>query len=142
MEDGTVIQGACLCGGVTFEIETPTRFCAHCHCSMCRRAHGAALVTWNGVPYERFRMTSGEELLTRYQSSEAATRSFCSRCGSSLFFESSRWGGEVHIATAALQGTDRPPAVHVFFSDRADWFDPTQELPRMGGESGTEPLGT
>ena len=81
--DGRQVPGSCLCGAVRFEIDLPVLFCAHCHCSMCRRAHGAGYVTWIGVPYDRFRIREGTDTLVRYRSSDHGTRSFCGSCGSS-----------------------------------------------------------
>lgn len=142
MGDSTpVILGACLCGSIRFEITPPTRFCAHCHCSICRRAHAAPLVTWSGVPDGQLMITAGEPLLARYASSAEATRSFCSVCGTSLFFHSTRWPGETHVATASLLGSpDKLPTAHVFFSDRAPWFTCEDSLQKRGGPSGVEPL--
>ena len=136
----SVVTGRCLCGAVRFEVELPSKWCAHCHCSMCRRAHGAGFVTWVGFARERVRVTAGEAL-GRYQSSAPAMRSFCTRCGSPLLFESERWADEVHVALAALDGPiDRAPAGHVFYSDRVDWIHLGDDLPRRGGATGTEPL--
>jgi ribosomal protein S18 acetylase RimI-like enzyme len=105
---------------------------------MCRRAHGAAYVTWFGVERERLRLTAGAEALSRYASSPQATRAFCSRCGSMLFFESSRWPDEVHVTLASLHGElDHAPAAHVFFDDRARWVAIGDRLPRRGGPTGT-----
>ena len=135
------IHCACLCGAVRLEIVPPLRFCAHCHCSMCRRAHAAPLVTWSGVPEAQLRITAGAERLTHYASSAEATRSFCSICGTQLMFRSSRWPGEVHVATASvLDGPAPEPAAHVFFSDRARWHVFTDELQKCGGPTGVEPL--
>jgi hypothetical protein len=134
-------RGQCLCGAVKLEAVPPSRFCAHCHCSLCRRAHGAPFVTWVGFPAAQLRIVEGAEHLGRYRSSADATRSFCQKCGSMLLFESSRWAGEVHVARAAFPGPiDRLPQAHVFFSDRADWVTVSDELPRRGGASGVEPL--
>ena len=136
----SVVTGRCLCGAVRFEVELPSRWCAHCHCSMCRRAHGAGFVTWVGFDRARVRVTAGEAL-GRYRSSPPATRSFCTRCGSPLMFESERWADEIHVALAALDGPiDRAPGGHVFYSDRVDWIHVDDALPRRGGASGTEPL--
>ena len=136
-----IIRGSCLCGGVAFELTPPVKFCAHCHCSLCRRAHGAGYVTWTGVQAKNLRITAGEHLLTRYASSEDAVRQFCSTCGSSLFFEAERWAGQVHIAVANLHDPlPQKPAAHVFFSDRAEWVAIDENLPRLGGPSGTELL--
>ncbi len=100
------------------------------------------MVTWAGVPLERLRIVSGNELLERYASSQEAKRSFCRRCGSSLFFESTRWPDEVHVAVANLDSMDRPVSAHVFFDDRAPWLELGEDsLPRFGGKTGVEPLG-
>jgi hypothetical protein len=140
-ESTTPVHGACLCGAVRFEVTPPTRFCAHCHCTMCRRAHMAPLVTWSGVPDGQLKITAGETLLTRYASSAEATRSFCSVCGSPLFFESTRWPGETHIATTSLiEGPDKLPNAHVHFSTRVDWYECHDELRKLGGPTGFEPL--
>ena len=50
------VQGACLCGAVRFQVTLPTLFCVHCHCTMCQRNHGAAYVTWFGVPKDQTRI--------------------------------------------------------------------------------------
>ena len=57
----TRYEGACLCGQVRFAIVPPTKWCAHCHCTMCRRAHGAAFVTWIGVPEAQFDFLHGRD---------------------------------------------------------------------------------
>ena len=135
------VDGACLCGAVRFAIELPTKWCAHCHCSMCRRAHGAAFVTWVGVAEAQFRITAGEGELASYRSSPPAQRQFCRVCGSPLLFRSARWPGEVHVAAASLLGPiDRAPAAHVFWSDRVAWLHVEDGLPRRGGATGVEPL--
>ena len=64
-----MISGSCLCGRVTYEIEGEIGPALHCHCSMCRKVTGAAFRSRVAVPTANFRWTSGEELLTRYQSS-------------------------------------------------------------------------
>lgn len=135
------VPGACLCGTVRFHVTPPTLFCAHCHCSMCRRHHGAAFVTWFGIPRERLTLDAGEDALVRHRSSEHGTRSFCGRCGSSLFCESARHPEHVDVVLASLLGPiDRAPAMHIYFDSRAEWADVRDELPRLGGASGVEPL--
>ena len=135
------VSGSCFCGAVGFEVTLPSLISAHCHCSMCRRSHGAGYVTWFTLPKTQWRVTVGEGDLTRYQSSEHGTRSFCGRCGSSLFCESTRHPGKIDIVLANMDGPiDRPPQVHVYFDDRADWVFAEDDLPRLGGETGLEPI--
>ncbi|MGE0145038.1 MAG: GFA family protein [Planctomycetota bacterium] len=136
-----VIRGSCYCKAIRFSCTLPSRFVAHCHCNNCRRAHGAGFVTWAGFPDAQFAITDGEERLGHYRTETAATRSFCSTCGSMLFFRSPRWPGEVHVALGALDDPiDKLPTVHVY-ADRAPvWAPIADTLPRRGGESGTEPI--
>jgi len=96
-------------------------------------------VTWAGFKEEQVRLLSGEEALRRYLTDTGATRSFCSRCGSPLFYEGPRWPGEVHVALASLEGQiDRAPSAHVYVDDRAEWWSIADALPQYGGESGME----
>src|SRR5262245_24075950 len=104
------VQGSCLCRAVRFTVTLPTLFCGHCHCSMCRRNHGAAYVTWLAIPRSQLSVDSGLDQLTRYESSAHGSRSFCSRCGSSLFCVSTRYPEIVDIPLGSMDGAiDRLP---------------------------------
>ncbi len=127
----SVFSGSCLCRTVRFEVEAPTLWVAHCHCTMCRRAHGAAFVSWVGAAVERFRLTAGEDELRWYASSEDSERGFCPRCGSTLFFRSKRWPMEVHAVLANFDGEiDRDPQAHVYTDTAVDWVHLGDSLPR------------
>ena len=125
-------HGQCLCGQVRFEVSLPTRWCAHCHCTMCRRAHGAAFVTWFGVDEEAFRLTAGDDRLRWYPSSDLGRRGFCKECGTTLLFESGRWAGERHVTLASmLDPIDLEPQLHAFFDSHVDWIVLADALPRF-----------
>ncbi len=133
--------GSCFCGSLRFSIRLPTLFCVHCHCSMCRRAHGAGFVTWISVPREQFRIESGGEHLSRFSSSDHGARSFCTRCGSSLFCESETHPERIDIVLANMETSlDRRPEAHVYFDDRAEWIFVEDGLTRLGGETGVEKI--
>ncbi len=124
--------GRCLCGAVRFAFDEPVGGSAHCHCSMCREAHGAAYVTWI-VTYEKsFEITTGEDRLKWYDSSEEAQRGFCADCGSTLFFRSSLCPGEVHVTRANLE-TDTPveAAYHCFWDEHVPWIEVSDDLPKL-----------
>jgi hypothetical protein len=108
---------------------------------LCRRAHGAAFVTWFGVERSSFELVAGSDNLEWYRSTPQARRGFCSRCGSTIFFESERWADEVHIALANMDGPiDRSPAAHVFYDAHVDWVHLADNLLRRGGSTGVEPI--
>lgn len=124
--------GSCLCGAVQFHFTGPSLWCAHCHCSLCQRAHGAPVVTWVGADEQRFVLDRGGSLRW-YASSEDSERGFCSTCGSTLFFRSQRWPGEMHIVRSNLAGEiDRTPQAHVHWESHVDWLVLGDELPRSG----------
>lgn len=126
--------GHCLCGAVGFSLDWPSKWVAHCHCTQCRRAHGAAFVTWIGMAEDRVRIDDARSQLRWFASSPGAERGFCARCGSSLFFRSARWPGELHLAHGNLDGeADRAPMAHVFWDTHVDWasIDTADALPRI-----------
>ena len=138
----TSVPGRCACGAVRFELSFPTRFVAHCWCDNCRRAHGAAFVTWAGVKSEQFRWLSGDEQRGAWRTPTEATRRFCTSCGATLTFESPRWAGEVHVAVAHLEGElDRAVQAHSYADRAPQWCAIADELPRFGGHDGNQPLG-
>jgi len=129
----TETRGACLCGAVRFRTVQPSLWVAHCHCSMCRRAHGAGFVTWAGFPASACHLDDDAAALTWFTSSPGAERGFCARCGSSMFFRSERWPGELHVAAGVIDSPlDRAPQAHVFWSTHVGWsgVDPGDGLPR------------
>ena len=126
-------SGHCLCGDLRFEAALPSRWVAHCHCTMCQRASGAAFVTWVGLDESHCRIDDPNGVLRWYQSSDLAERGFCAHCGSSLFFRSGRWPGELHVALACFDGpVDRAPQAHVFWDTHVVWvrLAPDDGLPR------------
>jgi len=127
------VGGGCLCGAVVFELKLPSKWCAHCHCSMCRKAHGAGYVTWVGVDSTHFTLKKGDHHLNWYFSSPGARRGFCSSCGSTMLFESERWAGETHVSLACLDGPiDRKPRANAFFDTHVGWMpidDGLEEIP-------------
>ena len=114
--------GRCLCGEIHFETELPSKWVAHCHCTLCQRSGGSAFVTWVGLDAANCRILDPQHRLQWYKSSDQGERGFCARCGSTLFFRSGRWAGELHVTLANVLGpVDRAPQAHVFWDAHVDW---------------------
>ncbi|MCH2172492.1 GFA family protein [Myxococcota bacterium] len=98
-------------------------------------------MTWFAVPNDQFRLVEGDNDLVRFASSDHGTRSFCARCGSTLFCESTRHPDHIDIVLANMETSiDRTPETHFYFDDRAEWSFVDDGLPRLGGTTGIEPL--
>ena len=122
--------GRCLCGAVRYEVNVAPVATMHCHCSMCRKHHGVAFVTWTIVPTAGFRFTSGRDHVASYASSAHFHRSFCRICGS-VAPEQTPSGQNVVIPAGNLEGDlDLEPQLHIFVGSKADWFSITDSLPQ------------
>lgn len=74
-----------MCGAVRFAADAAHHDFNACHCEMCRRWTGSALLAVT-VP-DAGVIWSGAEHIARFQSSAWAERGWCMRCGSSLFYK-------------------------------------------------------
>jgi hypothetical protein len=126
-------NGGCLCGAVRFTARLPSKWVAHCHCTRCQRAHGAAFVTWVGMAADRVHIDDSGRSLAWFAGEGGAERAFCGRCGSSLFFRSERWPGELHVARALFTDpVDREPQAHAYHDSHVSWVALVDDLPRGG----------
>jgi hypothetical protein len=123
-------DGQCLCGAVRFTAQFPSRWVAHCHCTRCQRAHGAAFVTWVGVDASRVSVQNPDNSLRWFSTAGGGDRGFCAVCGSSLFFRSGNWPGELHIARALFTDpVDRAPQAHAYYDTHVSWVRLADRLP-------------
>jgi hypothetical protein len=123
--------GRCLCGNVRFELDGPVLNAVHCHCSMCRKHHGAAFATWAAAALSGFRYTAGEDAVGRYASSPGFHRSFCTTCGS-VMPERLESAGMAICPAGNLEGDPAiEPGLHMFVGSKASWYEITDELPQF-----------
>ena len=123
-------QGTCLCGTLKYEITQPFNFMAHCHCSRCRRHHGAPFATYVGAPLAAFSWISGEDNVAEYPSAEGGTRRFCRTCGSVAPMLIEQMGMAMLTAGNIIEDTVIRPQFHIFVGSKAPWYDITDDLPQ------------
>ena len=124
------IKGGCLCGKLRYEVSGPLFDISHCHCSMCRRQHGAAFATYADFDPDDFKWTAGEELVKIYQSENGDGWCFCSECGSTL--AGSTRGRVTSITLGTVEGDPGiRPESHIFAGSRASWDDINDALPQF-----------
>lgn len=76
------VTGGCLCGAVRFEARVHKREVRACTCNQCQRQNAGA---WYDVPSSSDVVWQG--LPRVYRSSDHATRGFCARCGSTVYWQ-------------------------------------------------------
>ncbi|MDR6288367.1 hypothetical protein E9232_000874 [Inquilinus ginsengisoli] len=118
-----VAKGRCLCGAVQVEIDVPARWAWHDHSQASRHAHGAAYATYVGSWRSRFRITKGAAGITRFEDEATGTaRSFCTRCGTPLFYERPRAPQMVNLPRALFETrTGREPLYHIAIEQAPEW---------------------
>lgn len=125
-------KGGCLCGAVRYEIDGGIRNIVYCHCSRCRKAQGSAFATNGIVERAAFRLVSGSENLTGYESSPGQTRYFCKTCGSPIYSENTKRPDQVRVRIGTIESdiAERPQA-HIFVSSKASWEEVCGDLPQF-----------
>jgi hypothetical protein len=121
-----MVQGHCECKRVSYQADCEITDLSHCHCSQCRRLHGAAFATFAGVDAGKFRILSGEEDLKTYASSHDHDRVFCGNCGSNILVRVDGYSDFLYLCLGGVDGNPSlPEAYHIFVGSKAPWHEIT-----------------
>lgn len=135
----SLLTGQCLCGQIAFEIVGGIGPVFHCHCSKCRRWHGAAFRTRTSIRKSQLKWLRGEELLRFYRSSANVTKSFCGVCGSPFLSSYEDRPKIFGLPIGALdQDPGRRPEGHIFVGSKSPWYEITDDLPQYDAWPGEE----
>jgi hypothetical protein len=108
------LTGGCLCGDVRIVATGDPYRVGLCHCLDCRKHHGALFLAAAMYPQDAVRI-EGE---TR----DWEGRSFCPRCGSSVF---ARTNDEIEVHLGALDEPDQlTPTYESWTVRRESWLPP------------------
>jgi hypothetical protein len=110
--------GGCLCGAVRVVAEGPPLRVGICHCSDCRKHHGAM--------FYAAAIFAGDRVTVSGETRDFRGRHFCPVCGSSVFARSGE-EVEVHLGTLDDAGDDAGdlvPGYECWTIRRADWLPP------------------
>ena len=133
-----MITGKCLCEQIEYTIEGELGPIFNCHCSKCRRWHGAAFRTRASIRKDQFRILTGSELLRGYKSGSNVTKHFCGQCGSSLHSTYANKPNVVGVPLGGLDGVGSTAEAHIFVDSKASWHQITDELPQYAAWPGSE----
>lgn len=124
------LTGGCLCGAVRFKVTEETLFSCLCHCSSCRKATGAPIVGW--VMFETSAVQCDRAFVSEYASSQGARRSFCSQCGTTLFYEADYMPGAIDITLECFDDQERvQPTAEIWTKHEAECIRSRDRLQRF-----------
>jgi hypothetical protein len=123
--------GGCHCGAVRYEAKGEALHHAICHCTDCRKAAGAPLVSWIAFKADDVQVTKGSP--KERASAEHARRHFCPDCGTGLFYTNeAALPGLIDVQSATLDDPDSfAPGVHIQYAEHIRWTEKLNELPKF-----------
>jgi hypothetical protein len=126
----TVLEGACLCGSVSYRVSGEAQRFLHCHCSRCRRASGTGHAS-NVIVEGAVEWVTGADLLKRYKVPEAErfANVFCGNCGAPLPRAVKGMDRVVIPAGSLLSDPGIAPLARIFWDSRTDWSCSEETLP-------------
>ena len=126
-----MITGNCLCGAIEYEVEEIPGKIYNCHCSQCRKSHGAAFATQVFAQGATLRFIKGAEYIKEYRQfpDHGGIRAFCSNCGSRLMNYLSDKNMYLSVALSNINNDfDGKPIAHAFVGSKASWHQPSEDI--------------
>lgn len=127
------VEGGCHCGAVRYRVTAPAHEIVHCHCSICRRIHGAVFASFAIVRPQHFAVERGDDQLTRYDSTPGCHRYFCRRCGGHIYSRVDKLPDDLFYTIGTIDGGAHPgpgPARHICVASKIPWWPITDDLPQ------------
>ncbi len=120
------INGACLCGNITWQASTDPSLAGVCHCSDCQTVGSLAFQFTARVAREDFYLTSGE--LRAYvkiaKSGNLRTISFCGRCATIIHTGNTDDTGLLSLRLGAYeQKHELAPQFQIGCQSSMDWVE-------------------
>ena len=125
------LRGECLCGKIRYEYAGKTGNLVHCHCSKCRKWHGAAFRSRVVIEKAGYQLIQGEKYLAHYQASPQVIKTFCRNCGSSLATIYPLRQNLLGLPIAGCEGDfDFNQEFHIHTGSKASWWQINHNHPQ------------
>ncbi|HET7568086.1 MAG TPA: GFA family protein [Gaiellaceae bacterium] len=125
-----MVTGACLCGGVRYEVSEPFVSAGYCHCTRCQRRTGAAAAASARIAPGSLRVVAGEELVRCWDPGDGGwLKCFCSVCGGALW---SRHAEETELVAVRLGTVDGDPGIRPSYRQYVAYAASWEQIPEDG----------
>ena len=133
MPEVSSAHGRCLCGGIRYVVRGELRDVLNCHCSRCRRFTGHHMAA-TSANRENLSIDDADSLLSWFHPVPEAGYGFCSRCGSSLFWQSTSSPERLTICAGTLEPPTGLTTVAAWWTSEASDYHTRPELPEFSTE--------
>jgi hypothetical protein len=125
------INGACLCGDISWEATIDPALVGVCHCTDCQTVGGSAFQFTARVARENFALLTGE--LTAYiktaESGNPRAMSFCGRCATMIHTGNTDDAGLLSLRLGGCeQKHELTPQFQIWCQSGMEWIDVETEV--------------
>ena len=127
-------EGGCLCGAIRYRVRVEALTTTLCHCRSCRLAAGAPSLAW--AIFRRADVQFLRGMPAEYHSSPPAWRGFCSVCGTTLTYRTTKRPEQLDLTTASFDRPERfAPDREIYIAEKLAWEALNPALPQYPGSS-------
>ncbi len=126
-------HGRCLCGGIRYAVRGELRDVINCHCERCRQFTGHHMAATSAF-LQGISIHDADSLLRWFFPVPEAGYAFCSRCGSSLFWQSAAVPSSWSICAGTLDTPTGLKTTQACWTSQASDYHSRPGLPERATE--------
>jgi len=119
------IDGACQCGGITYQLLEQPLLVAACHCRECQKLSTSAFSITAFVKSDTVKFTGEMSEWSRSSDSgNISAAKFCPTCGNRMYHYNPDDVSTLKLKPSNLSDTRViEPSVHIWVSEKQDWYE-------------------
>lgn len=133
MPETSRAHGRCLCGDIRYAVRSELGDVINCHCERCRQFTGHHMAV-TSASLEQISIQDADSLLRWFFPVPEAGYAFCSRCGSSLFWQSAADPAHWSICAGTLDTPTGLKTSQAWWTSQASDYHSRPDLPEMATE--------
>ena len=126
-------HGRCLCESIRYAVRGELADVSNCHCERCRKFTGHHMAA-TSAELDDIGIEDPDSLLRWFFPVPEAGYGFCSRCGSSLFWQSTGNPARWSICAGTLNTPTRLKTSRAIWTSQASDYHARPELPELATE--------
>ncbi len=133
MPETSEAHGRCLCGSIVYVVRGELGAVINCHCERCRQFTGHHMAA-TSASLQEISVQDADSLLRWFFPVPEAGYAFCSRCGSSLFWQSTADPARRSICAGTLDTPTGLRTTQAWWTSQASDYHSRPDVPEMATE--------